>query len=361
MRKSFIDNLRWICILILIPYHAAQAWNTWGEPNYIFFEGNRLISSIIVFFSPYYMPLLFLLAGVSTKYALSKRTYGQYIIERIKRLLIPLLFGTLLFMPLMTWLADRFHHDYEGTLLQHYAIFFTKYTDFTGADGGFSFGQFWFLLYLFVISILAVGIIALYKKFGFQERSNIPFWLIILLGLPLPLFDQLLSIGGKSLVTFTYIFMVGYFVFSKDKVIENADRYAWLTTVIGVIASAANVYLFIWSDERYELLNAIINYIAKWFMLPALIGLGKKLLDRNGKIPRYMSVRSFPFFSFHFIFVVLFQYLASEPLKGRTALLYILPVVSAYICTFICAEICIRVPVLCFLTGTKHYRKAKNE
>lgn len=67
MRKHYIDNLRWIILFILIPYHTAQAWNTWGEPNYIFFEGNRLISSIIVFFSPYFMPLLFVLAGITIR------------------------------------------------------------------------------------------------------------------------------------------------------------------------------------------------------------------------------------------------------------------------------------------------------
>lgn len=44
-RKHYIDNLRWLILLVLIPYHTAQAWNTWGEPNYIYFERNRLISS----------------------------------------------------------------------------------------------------------------------------------------------------------------------------------------------------------------------------------------------------------------------------------------------------------------------------
>ena len=56
MRKHYIDNLRWITPLILIPYHVAMAWNSWNEPNYIYFEGDRGISSIIVFFSPYFMP-----------------------------------------------------------------------------------------------------------------------------------------------------------------------------------------------------------------------------------------------------------------------------------------------------------------
>lgn len=84
MRKHYIDNLRWIAILLLIPYHAAMAWNVWGEPNYIFFEGNKIISSIIVFLSPYFMPFLFLLAEISTKFAFQKRTVKQYILERAK-------------------------------------------------------------------------------------------------------------------------------------------------------------------------------------------------------------------------------------------------------------------------------------
>ena len=36
MRKYYIDNLRWITLLILIPYHTAMAWNVWGELNYIY-------------------------------------------------------------------------------------------------------------------------------------------------------------------------------------------------------------------------------------------------------------------------------------------------------------------------------------
>ena len=198
-RKHYIDNLRWIILLILIPYHAAMAWNVWGEPNYIYFEGNRWISSILVFFSPYFMPLLFVLAGVSTKFALQKRTVKEYLMERVKRLLVPLLFGTIVLMPIMTYLADKFNCAYSGGFLQHYTIFFTKYTDLIGADGGFSLGQFWFLLYLLIISILGAGIIALLQRFIEKSEKRIPFWVVVLLGLPLPLLSELLSIGGKVL------------------------------------------------------------------------------------------------------------------------------------------------------------------
>ena len=151
-------------ILLLIPYHAAMAWNVWGEPNYIYFESNKIISSIVVFFSPYFMPALFLIAGMCTRFSLQKRTERQYVSERFKKLLIPFFFGVLLIMPVMTYIADKFNYGYEGNLFQHYLIFFTKFTDLTGADGGFSVGQFWFILYLFFISMIAVKIIALLKR-----------------------------------------------------------------------------------------------------------------------------------------------------------------------------------------------------
>lgn len=150
------------------------------------------------------MPLLFLLAGISTKFALQKRTIKKYISERVRKLLIPFVFGTLLLMPVMTYIADKFNFGYEGNLFTHYSVFFTKFTDLTGADGGFSLGQFWFILYLFVISILALGIILLLKKRTPKFKKDTSLWFICVLGLPLPLLSELLSIGGKSLVEYIY-------------------------------------------------------------------------------------------------------------------------------------------------------------
>lgn len=353
MRKHYIDNLRWIILLILIPYHTAQAWNTWGEPNYIFFEGNRLISSIIVFFSPYFMPLLFVLAGISTKHALQKRTRKEYLFERIKRLLVPFLFGTIVLMPIMTYIADKFNYSYSGGFFEHYAIFFTKYTDLTGADGGFSLGQFWFLLYLLIISIVSVGLITLLNKAVFKSERTIPFWLVFVLGLPLPLLSDLLSIGGKSLVEYTYLFMLGYYVFADEKIIGKAEKNSWLLFGIGIVASILNVYFFIWANVECVLLNDVTKYVSEWIMIIALIGLAKRYLNFSGKVSNCMSTRSFLFYTYHFIWVVLFQYILYGLVGNQPVILFVGTVIPAYFVTFVCGEISIRIPVMCFLTGTK--------
>lgn len=142
------------------------------------------------------MPLLFLLAGISTKYSLQKRTGKEYLVERLKRLLVPFLFGTIVFMPIMSYIGDKFNNSYNEGFLKHYAVFVTKYTDLTGADGEFSVGQFWFLLYLLIISIVSVGIIALSQKVIPESEKTIPFWLV--------LFQYILYgiIGNKTCVLF---------------------------------------------------------------------------------------------------------------------------------------------------------------
>lgn len=349
MRKYHIDNLRWITILLLIPYHAAMAWNVWGEPNYIYFKSNNIISSIVVFLSPYFMPLMFLIAGISTRFALQKRTIGQYILERFKKLFIPFCLGTTLIMPLMTYIADKFNYGYQGNLFQHYAIFFTRFTDLTGSDGGFSVGQFWFILYLFLISLIAILIILLQRKLIPSKNTDAPLMLICFWGLPLPLFNELLSIGGKSLAEYTYVFLIGYYIFSNNNAISKLEKYKWIFLCIGLTATVFNVYMFIWSDTQHTLSNIIAKYLSEWFMINSLLGIGKKYLDFSGKVSKNMSQISYSFYIFHFIWVVLFQYLLFNVFSSNTILLYILPVFLAYGATLLCCEVCIRVRFLSFL------------
>ncbi len=358
-RKRYIDNLRWLMLLMLIPYHTAQAWNTWGEPNYVFFEGNRAISSIIVFFSPYFMPLLFLLAGISTKYSLQKRTNREYLVERIKRLLVPFLFETIVFMPIMSYIGDKFNYSYDEGFLKHYAVFFTKFTDLTGADGGFSVGQFWFLLYLLIISILSVGIIELSKKVIPKPEETMPFWLVLALGLPLPLFSEWLSIGGKSLVEYTYFFLLGYYVFTNEKITWKLENNRWFLFSIGLAASILNVYLFLWTDEASPFIYTFAVYASKWVMVLALLGLAKRYLNFTGKVSKYMNERSFLFYIYHFIWLVSFQYLLYGAIGNKTCALFIGALLLSYTATFVCCEISIRIPVLCFLTGTKYRPKKR--
>jgi len=38
-RLNYIDNLRSLTVFLLVLYHIALAYNSWGEANYIFLKG----------------------------------------------------------------------------------------------------------------------------------------------------------------------------------------------------------------------------------------------------------------------------------------------------------------------------------
>ena len=355
MRKVYIDHLRWMVILLLIPYHAAMAFNCWGEPNYIFFYANRPVSCVVVFFAPFLMPLMFLLAGMSAYYSLQKRSVRQYLAERVRRLLIPLLFCTLTIAPVMSYLADRFQGGYTGNFLQHYSVFFTKFTDLTGADGGFSFGQFWFLLYLFVISAVGVLVIVLIPR-GRGEARPLKLWGVILLGLPLPLLHALLSVGGKSFAEYFHVFLIGYYVFSDERVTEQIERFGNVFLGIGLCACVVNCYLVLWTS--YGVLNSLVRAVAEWFMILALIAISKRYLDSDGKasvgkVNAYFRSRSVLFFAIHFVGVILTQYWLAGAFYENPFLLYFVPVILSYVLTFALCEIAFRIPPLAFLLGVK--------
>ena len=144
-RLNYIDNLRSLTVFLLVLYHIALAYNSWGEANYIFFERVNPIASIVVFISPWFMPLMFLLAGVSASFSLKKRGTAVFIKERLKRLGIPLIVGIIFINPILSYVADKSHNGYEGNYFEHYFIYFTRFTDLTGYDGGFTLGHFWFI------------------------------------------------------------------------------------------------------------------------------------------------------------------------------------------------------------------------
>ena len=102
------------------------------------------------------------------------------------------------------------------------------------------------------------------------------------------------------------------------------------------------------------MLNTAAKYIAEWFMITGLVGLSKKCLNFTGKISAHMSRISFQYYIWHFLWVVLSQYLLCLLFGNNTAVLFFGSVLISGVLTIFCSEISIRIPFMCFLTGTKY-------
>ena len=187
-----------------------------------------------------------------------------------------------------------------------------------------------------------------------------PFWALCLFVIPLPFLYDLLVVGGKSFAEYLYVFLLGYYVLSNDEELEKTEKYRFVSLAAGLIAGIADVYMFIWSGKDFGAVNMVAKALTEWFMILALIGIGKHVMDHSGKVSGYLSQRSFLIFSIHFLWIVLFQYWLSGLVSGNTFLAYLVPVLCAFPATFACAEIAYRIPFLSFLMGAKPKRSAKS-
>lgn len=295
-------------MLLLFPYHTFMIFNSFGESYYIKGADLKVTSSFITALWPWIMPLLFAIAGASSAYALNKRTPYQYLKEQVAKLFIPLLFGLLFIMPAMTYFTERFHNGYMGGYFEQYILFFTKPTDLTGYQGGFTPGHLWFILYLF-ITLLALPIMVLSKKKSFSLNTHkwpSPF-ILLLFCVPLIL-RPLLDISGKSVTEYFAFFMLGYFVLSNEDIIEKTAKNRLLLSGLFLVGMAFVVTAFIVRPNINPLLYDIITELYAWGGILALLGLGRCYLNINNKITDYLSASSFSVYLFHHLWIVVVAY-----------------------------------------------------
>lgn len=222
MRKNFIDKIRSIVILLLFPYHTLRLFTLYRD---FYVQGNHFAFAdfFCLFNSAWFMCILFILAGMSAFYSLKKRTVTVFLKERISRLLVPFFVGILFVIPVQSYIADILKNGYTGSYLSHYKVFFTKFTDLTGYDGGFTPGNLWFLLYLFCYSVIIIPLAMLFKKkiiqptFNTQSKTlkaTLLFSIAVLFAIT----------GFSTEIKYLYCFLIGYTLFTNENLLSLLKR-----------------------------------------------------------------------------------------------------------------------------------------
>lgn len=296
MRIHYIDNLRNYIIFLLFPVHTFMIWNNFGSGFYIHAEENVLMSTFITIINPWFMPLLFVFAGISAKYSLEKRSAKDFIIQRAEKLLIPFVSGIILSAPFQTFLARKFKLGYSVSYFNNIKYFFTHFTDFSGYDGAFTPAHLWFILFLFVISVISLVIFnfAPNEKM-IKKAEKLPLYGIILLFLPIYIMYHIGNFGGYSLGKYLTLFLIGYYFFSSDSLIDKLEKNSAALTIFSLILlliSAVLYYNFSYYGDLW------INFIG-WMNVLAVIGFGKKYLNKKIILTNYLNNASYPIYILH--------------------------------------------------------------
>lgn len=358
MRKRYLDALRTICIFLLFPFHTLMMYNNWGEGQYVSGTPANIPSNIIHLTWPWIMSLMFLIAGISTRYALAKRTPLQYVKERVMRLFLPAFSSIVLLTPFLAYMADVTNNGYNSTYLKHYIIFFTRVTDLTGYDGGFTPAHLWFLLYLFIISLVALPIILFFrKKLDKKKPQKKPSLLFLAcLGFVPAISSGLINIGGKSLSQFFFTFLIGYFILARKEALERLEKHKFLLLALAVISGGG--YL-IAANQTNGLLIDVFYFSYSWLAVIAALGLANRYLCADSRALSYFSDISFLVYIFHYPCLVAVAYFFMPKVNHLLLQIAIIVIVSSVL-TLALVEIIKRIPVVQTLFGYKKSNTYKN-
>ena len=348
-RKHYIDNLRNFTILLLFPVHTFMIWNNFGSGFYIWEGENKLLSTCIVLVNPWLMPLLFVLAGMSARYALEKRTGKDFAKERVHKLLVPFLSGMIFLVPVQTFFARKYFEGYTGSYLDNMKYFFTHVTDFSGYDGALTPGHLWFILFLFLISMAALLLshcLPYEKTRNFVERM--PVLAVWMLFLPIWLAYYLGNFGGYSIGKDLALYLAGYYVLSSDNLFCRIEQnIKWLAglCILGTIVLAAAYYNFSYYGDLW------VNYIG-WNTVLVMLAWGKKFLDKRTKATVYLNQASYPIYLLHQSILVALAYYTVQNLKNFVLQVFCISM-GSFMLTILAYHLLKKVPVIKALVGIK--------
>ncbi len=300
MRRNGLDWLRIIVVFLLFPFHTARVFN-YGEPNYIKDVTNGFSTWFVISVGYWFMALLFVIAGYSAYSALQKRTAKEYSNERVRRLLIPFLFGLVLIVPIQGYVSVLHKGLFTGNYIEYLGRFFTDFSDLSGYFGSFTPAHLWFILFLFIISIC---ILPLLKRLTKKEQKLPDAWLLIPAFFVLSISEAIPDIGGKNIVFDTVLFLCGFLIARSKTAMEKIRRFRFAALAGALAVSPLYLILanhFGWPD-KVDFLGAgfaLLRNLSVWLIILALMGLADTYLNKPSKTLSYMNRASFPIYILH--------------------------------------------------------------
>lgn len=345
MRKHYLDNIRWATVLLVLAYHVCYLFN--GVRVFGAVPGAKnipLFDYLACAVYPWFMALLFVIAGMSARYALQGQTGKAFLKKRAVKLLAPSLLGPFV----LHWVTGYLNIKMGGGLdaipaALRYPIFVVS-----------GFGPLWFIQMLFLFSCLLV----LLRKIDKADRiwllcgrANLPVMLLLFL----PVFAGAQVLNMPVLTTYRFgiyfvSFLIGYYVFSYEEAQETIGRVH--LPMLFLAALGAVICMVTYGGSNYTAsacLQSVTTNLYLWTAVLAVLGCGKRYFDRETAFTRYMTRASFGLYILHYPILTVLCYTLSTFFDLPAIWNYALALVLGFALTFAAFEVVKRIPVVRFL------------
>lgn len=347
-RKNYMDNIRWMTVLLVVVYHVIYIFNSVGVISNFAVQGIAKLDALLYFVYPWFMALLFVVAGMSAKYSLQKRSGKEFAKDRVKRLLVPSIAGILLLGWVAGWITNYYTDIFIGNGSRIPG--FIKYLIYCACG----MGPLWFAQELF----LACMVLLLIRKIDRKDvlgkwgkKANLiglavlvlPFW-----GSSLILNTPFIEVYRNGFYIFS--FLLGYYVFSNEEVLAKLSKIKiWLLIAACVCGVAYTIYYF---GENYTTMTVLQHPFTNgyaYLMILAVLACAKDWLNFETPISRYLTKANFGFYVLHYPLLSAIAFVTREILKLPVAACYIVNLVLVLLLLPLTYEVIRRIPVLRFL------------
>lgn len=334
-------------MLLVVVYHIVYIFNSVGVISNINVKGVPALDVIMYLVYPWFMCCLFMIGGMSAKYALDKLSGKQFLKKRVKRLLIPSICGIFIYGWFGGYVTNVYNDIFAGNGEQipgfiNYIIYCL-----------IGIGPLWFAHELFLASLVLLIIRKIDKKgrllkLGARANIFVIFALVLAVWVSSWILNTpLIEVYRNGI--YILFFLLGYYVFSHDNIQELLAKYSILLIVIAVISEAA--FTIIYFGENYsamEVLKAPLTNICAWFGTLAVVGGFKRWGDRETGLTRYLNKRNFGIYALHYhLLLAGFMLIRNVGLPVWSC--YIILLVWEIIIVPLAYEVVSRIPVLRFL------------
>lgn len=360
MRRKYLDNIRWVTILIVIIYHVIYMFNgvtTYGVIGPFSEDQPQDIFLYIVY--PWFMFLLFVVSGMAARFELDHKGESGFIRNRTRKYLVPSTIGLFVF-----WWILGYYNMLIGGAFESMGTVPKPVLYLIMCISGI--GPLWYIQMLWLFSLILIWIRKIEKDRVYNLAAKTNVFIIVLLGIAVYGAAQVLNTPIVVVYRFGIYglgFLLGYFIFSHEEVMEKLEKY-WM--LFGLLALAFCILFLVFNLGKpypeHEVLDTFLCNMYAWFGTLGLLAFMKKWGDFHNGFSDWMCRKSWGLYVFHYLGIAISSWYIKMYLPQMPAFfVYLLVLVSGIAGALLLYEIISRIPVLrwCVL-GIKH-NKSRGE